>query len=107
MDEIENYETYVMSGVIILEQIINANKATVQNESDEVTSDDKKKRSVSYTDLVLGGLNLGLKIDEIEDMGIGRLFDLIIARGNMQSKVNNSKNKIRIRKAVQSDFDRF
>lgn len=66
-----------------------------------------KKRSVSYTDLVLGGLNLGLKIDEIEDMGIGRLFDLIIARGNMQSKVNNSKNKIRIRKAVQSDFDRF
>lgn len=66
-----------------------------------------KKRSVSYTDLVLGGLNLGLKIDEIEDMGIGRLFDLIIARGNMQSKVNNSKNKIRIRKAIQSDFDRF
>lgn len=66
-----------------------------------------KKRSVSYTDLVLGGLNLGLKIDEIEDMGIGRLFDLIIARGNMQSKVNNSKNKIPIRKAVQSDFDRF
>lgn len=44
MDEIENYETYVMSGVIILEQIINANKATVQNESDEVTSDDKKKK---------------------------------------------------------------
>ena len=43
VDEIENYETYVMSGVIILEQIINANKATVQNESDEVTSDDKKK----------------------------------------------------------------
>ena len=40
-------------------------------------------------------------------MGIGRLFDLIIARGNMQSKVNNSKNKIGIRKAVQSDFDRF
>jgi hypothetical protein len=48
-----------------------------------------------------------LKIDEIEDMGIGRLFDLIIARGNTQSKANNSKNKIRIRKAVQSDFDRF
>ena len=43
MDEIENYETYVMSGVIILEQIINANKATVQNESDEVITDDKKK----------------------------------------------------------------
>ena len=32
-----------MSGVVILEQIINANKATVQDESDEVVSDDKKK----------------------------------------------------------------
>lgn len=40
-------------------------------------------------------------------MGIGRLFDLIIARGNMQSKVNNSNNKIPVREANQSDFDRF
>ena len=45
MDEIEDYQTYVMSGVIILEQIINANKATVQNESDEVVSDDKKREA--------------------------------------------------------------
>ena len=45
VDEIENYETYVMSGVVILEQIINANKATVQNESDEVITDDKKKEA--------------------------------------------------------------
>ena len=43
VDEIEDYQTYVMSGVVILEQIINANKATVQNESDEVITDDKKK----------------------------------------------------------------
>ena len=40
-------------------------------------------------------------------MSIGRLFDLIIARGNMQSKVNNSNNKIPVREATQSDFDRF
>ena len=43
VDEIEDYQTYVMSGVVILEQIINANKATVKDESDEVVSDDKKK----------------------------------------------------------------
>lgn len=69
-----------------------------------------KKRSVSYTDLVLGGLNLGLKIDEIEDMGIGRLFDLIIARGNMQSKANNSKTKfvfVKQSKATLTDFRRY
>ena len=34
-----------MSGVVILEQIINANKATVKDESDEVVSDDKKKEA--------------------------------------------------------------
>ena len=45
VDEIEDYQTYVMSGVVILEQIINANKATVQDESDEVVSDDKKKEA--------------------------------------------------------------
>ena len=40
-------------------------------------------------------------------MGIGRLFDLIIARGNMQSKVNNSKTKfvfVKQSKATLTDF---
>ena len=45
VDDIEDYQTYVMSGVVILEQIINANKATVKDESDEVVSDDKKKEA--------------------------------------------------------------
>lgn len=53
-------------------------------------------------------MNLGLKMNEIDDMDIGMMFDLIIAKSNMSARADKkSSNKVHIRKAVQNDFDRF
>lgn len=53
-------------------------------------------------------MNLGLKMNEIDDMDIGMMFDLIIAKSNMSARATKqSSNKVHIRKATQSDFDRF
>lgn len=53
-------------------------------------------------------MNLGLKMYEIDDMDIGMMFDLIIAKSNMSARADKqSSNKVHIRKAIQSDFDRF
>lgn len=46
-------------------------------------------------------------MNEIDDMDIGMMFDFI-AKSNMSARADKqSRNKVHIRKAVQSDFDRF
>nr|DAG28782.1 MAG TPA: hypothetical protein [Caudoviricetes sp.] len=54
-------------------------------------------------------MNLGLKMDEIDNMDIGMMFDLIIAKNNMTNRAEQSinKNKSNVRDAIQEDFDRF
>lgn len=54
-------------------------------------------------------MNLGLKMDEIDNMDIGMMFDLIIAKNNMTNRAEQSinKNKPNVRDAIQEDFDRF
>lgn len=54
-------------------------------------------------------MNLGLKMDEIDNMDIGMMFDLIVAKNNMTNRVEKSinKKKSNARMATQEDFDRF
>lgn len=69
----------------------------------------RKKRLTSYSELILGCMNLGLKMDEIDNMDIGMMFDLIVAKNNMTNRAEQSinKNKSNVRDAIQEDFDRF
>ena len=47
-------------------------------------------------------------MNEIDDMDIGMMFDLIIAKSNMSARADKqSSNEVHIRKATQGDFDRF
>ncbi len=48
-------------------------------------------------------------MDEIDNMDIGMMFDLIIAKNNMTNRAEQSinKNKSNVRDAIQEDFDRF
>ncbi len=48
-------------------------------------------------------------MDEIDNMDIGMMFDLIVAKNNMTNRAEQSinKNKSNVRDAIQEDFDRF
>ena len=48
-------------------------------------------------------------MDEIDNMDMGMMFDLIIAKNNMTNRAEQSinKNKSNVRDAIQEDFDRF
>lgn len=48
-------------------------------------------------------------MDEIDNMDIGMMFDLIIAKNNMTNRAEQSinKNKSNVRDAIQEDFDKF
>lgn len=48
-------------------------------------------------------------MDEIDNMDIGMMFDLIVAKNNMINRAEQSinKNKSNVRDAIQEDFDRF
>lgn len=48
-------------------------------------------------------------MDEIDNMDIGMMFDLIVAKNNMTNRAEQSinKNKYNVRDAIQEDFDRF
>ena len=48
-------------------------------------------------------------MDEIDNMDIGMMFDLIVAKNNMTNRAEQSinKNKSNVRDAIQEDFERF
>lgn len=55
-------------------------------------------------------MNLGFKLDEIDNLDIGFAFDLLISKANMtyrSTRALSKKKETPIRMATQEDFDRF
>lgn len=56
-------------------------------------------------------MNLGFKLEEIDNLDIGFAFDLIISKANMTYRstkaLRKDKNETSIRMATQEDFDSF
>lgn len=58
---------------------------------------------MTYQRILLAGIRVGLRMNEIDELEIGELLDIIITFNNENEKDEKSK----VRNATQDDFDRF
>lgn len=66
---------------------------------------ENKKEEITYDQLVLACMKMGLSMRDIDNLEIGMLIDLLITFLNQLEE--NDKQSTNIRNATQEDFDRF